>query len=116
MAGQVGRRDRKFLENHPLGAAVSDINIAAALLCCEGVELAEIRDNPGRRNEAIFVLKGDKDLLARRALQFFSGRVDGKKLSVAEDGMKLVAQFSAKTRELKAAIKNGLRGKVPSGV
>jgi hypothetical protein len=108
----IQTKRKSFLRDHPLGVAVTDIGIAAALLCCEGAELVELKDNPKSPRETVFVIKGDKEFLAKRAFQFFRSRIDGKKLQVGEEGMAVAAMFSQKMRELKMAAKNRVRGQV----
>lgn len=103
---------KAFVHDHPDGIAVSDINIAAALLCCGDVKGLVLKPKSSNSREMVFVLKGDKEVLSKRAMQFFTGRIDSKRINVGGDGMAVAGLFAQKMRDLKAMIKNGIRGEI----
>jgi len=103
---------KAFVQEYPDGIAVSDINIAAALLCCEDVKGLELKSKSSNSREVIFVLKGNKELLSKRAMQFFKSRIDSRRINVGPDGMAMVGLFAQKAGDLKTMIKNGIRGEI----
>lgn len=108
--GQMERKTTAFLQDRPDGIAVTDLNIAAALLCA-GHTLTALEPKKKNRKEVIFVFKGNKEVLAKRVLEFFKGRVSGERLDVPADNIMALSSLHAqKVRALKSMIAEGCRG------